>query len=125
MYAYYSGDISKYQLLEIRNEKDEIIKEGSITTDINYIFYSSSKLNENYHFFIYDELNDNKIELNITYGYPEIGLDNEDEKYIKNEQKREVKDKKKEEKNSNENIENNNSNIIKQTILVIIILFLF
>ena len=125
MYAYYSGDISKYQLLEIRNEKDEIIKEGSITTDINYIFYSSSKLNENYHFFIYDELNDNKIELNITYGYPEIGLDNEDEKYIKNEQKREDEDKKKEEKNSNENIENNNSNIIKQTILVIIILFLF
>ena len=133
MYAYYSGDIKKYKLLEIRNDKDEIIKEGSITTDINYIFYTSSKLNENYHFFIYDELNDNKIELNITYGYPENGLDDEDEKYVNDEKMREEENKKKEdeekktkeeEKNSNENIESNNSNILKQTILGIIILLL-
>jgi len=78
MYAYYFGVITKDKTLEIQNEKNEVIKEGSITKDINYIFYSSPKLNEDYRFYLYDKINDNKTELNVTFNYPENGIDNED-----------------------------------------------
>ena len=78
MYAYHFGVITKNKLLEIQNEKNEVIKEGSITKDINYIFYSSPKLNEDYRFYLYDEINGNKTKLNVTFNYPENGIDNED-----------------------------------------------
>ena len=78
MYAYHFGVITKNKLLEIQNEKNEIIKEGSITNDINYIFYSSPKLNEDYRFYLYDEINGNKTKLNVSFNYPENGIDNED-----------------------------------------------
>ena len=78
MYAYHFGVITKNKLLEIQNEKNEVIKEGSITKDINYIFYSSPKLNEDYQFYLYDEINGNKTKLNISFNYPENGIDNED-----------------------------------------------
>ena len=66
MYAYHFGVITKNKLLEIQNEKNEVIKGGSITKDINYIFYSSPKLNEDYRFYLYDEINGNKTELNVN-----------------------------------------------------------
>jgi hypothetical protein len=78
MYAYHFGVITKNKLLEIQNEKNEVIKGGSITKDINYIFYSSPKLNEDYRFYLYDEINGNKTKLNVTFNYPENGIDNED-----------------------------------------------
>ena len=78
MYAFYFGVITKDKILEIQNEKNEVIKEGSITKDINYIFYSSPKLNEDYRFYLYDVINDNKTQLNVTFSYPENGIDNED-----------------------------------------------
>ena len=78
MYAYYFGVITKDKTLEIQNEKNEVIKEGGITKDINYIFYSSPKLNEDYKFYLLDEINGNKTELNVTFSFPENGIDNED-----------------------------------------------
>ena len=78
MYAYYFGVITKDKTLEIQNEKNEVIKEGGITKDINYIFYSSPKLNEDYKFYLIDEINGNKTELNVTFSFPENGIDNED-----------------------------------------------
>ena len=78
MYAYYFGVITKDKTLEIQNEKNEVIKEGGITKDINYIFYSSPKLNEDYKFYLLDDINGNKTELNVTFEYPQNGIDNED-----------------------------------------------
>ena len=79
-YAYYAGSITKNKLLQIKNENNEVVKQGTITKDINYIFYASLKLNENYKFYIYDEQNKEE-ELNVVFGNPENGEDNEDEKY--------------------------------------------
>jgi len=81
MYAFYSGAITKDKILEIKNEKDELVKEGYIDRDITYIFYTSPKLNEDYNFYLYDKTNDLKEKLNITFNYPENGLDDEDVKY--------------------------------------------
>ena len=72
MYAYYKGSISKDKTLIIKNENNEVVKEGKITKDINYIFYSSLKLNKNYRFYI-----DSK-EYTFTFGTPESGEDDED-----------------------------------------------
>lgn len=83
MYGFCSGMISKDKKLEILDENNQIVKEGNITKDINYIFYTSLKLNEQYHFYIFDEI-ENKTELNITYGRPPEGEDDEDKKYNKN-----------------------------------------
>ena len=66
--------------MQIKNENNEVVKQGTITKDINYIFYASLKLNENYKFYIYDEQNKEE-ELSVVFGNPENGEDNEDEKY--------------------------------------------
>ena len=76
MYAYYKGDITEGKTLVIKNENNEVVKEGKITKDINYIFFSSLKLNENYHFYINDE--NSSTELTFTFGKPESGEDDED-----------------------------------------------
>ena len=77
MYAYYSGAITKDKTLKIKNENNEVVKEGEITKDINYIFFSSFKLNQNYKFYIYDQ-SGNETQLTFTFGNPESGEDDED-----------------------------------------------
>jgi hypothetical protein len=110
MYAYYHGKIQKNKLLEIYNEKDEVVKTGKITKDINYIFYSSQKLNENYKFYISDETNQ-KNPLKVTFNNPTKGLDTEDTNYNK--------------KNDGDDIKKvSSSNHLKITILGIILLSL-
>ena len=76
MYAYYKGDITQGKTLVIKDENNEVVKEGQITKDINYIFYSTLKLNENYHFYVNDE--NSSTELTFTFGTPESGEDDED-----------------------------------------------
>jgi hypothetical protein len=78
MYAYYIGDIEENQILEITNEKNEVVKEGFITKKIDYIFYTSPTINENYHFYLIDEKNDNRTELTVIFEYPESGEDDDD-----------------------------------------------
>ena len=149
MYAYYSGIIEENKLLEITNEKNEIVKEGRITKKINYIFYSSPIINENYHFYIIDESNNNKTELNFKFGHPESGDDDEDlkkvyydeykddydEKKINEEEKDNNDDDKKDDKENkekennndgkNETKEENFSLFLKSSILYISLFLLF
>ena len=114
MYAYYIGTIEENKILEIRNEKNEIVKEGFITKTIDYIFYTSPDINENYHFYIIDERADNRTELNVIYEYPESGDDSEDifkEYYDNYKDDYEVnEDDKKCDENDNENKENDENN---------------
>ena len=77
LYAYYKSSITKDKTLLIKDENNELVKEGQITKDINYIFYSSLKLNENYHFYVVDS-SGSQTELNMNYGTPESGEDDED-----------------------------------------------
>ena len=77
MYAYYSGAITKDKTLRIKNENGEVVKEGEITKDINYIFFSSLKLNSSYKFYITDS-SGTESELKFTFGQPESGDDDED-----------------------------------------------
>ena len=93
LYAFYDGDtVSVNSKLEIRNDKNEIIKQKIVDKDIDYIFYTSPKLNENYHFYIYDENGDNKYELELIYDYPNEGEDDQDLDYInENKEKKEKK----------------------------------
>ena len=83
IYGFYSGNIEKDKKLEIKDENNKIIKEANITKDVNYIFYTSLQLNEKYHFYIKEILGNNETELNITFGMPEKGKDNEDIYYKK------------------------------------------
>ena len=116
MYAYYAGAITKNKLLEIINEKDELVKEARITKDINYIFYSSPKLNNNYHFYITDDDSNVKSSLNVTFNMPEKGDDSEDNNYNEGNNNKED--------NKNEENKTNSSNYIKLSIVGIILLIL-
>ena len=83
MYGYFFGIVKKDKKLEIFDDNNQLVNEGYITKDINYIFYTSLKLNENYHFYIIDESTNNRTELEIVYGFPEEGEDDEDTFYKK------------------------------------------
>ena len=72
MYAYYAGNISKDKSLVIKNGDNVVIKEETITKNINYIFYSSLNLDKNYHFYI------GGSEYTFTYGQPTSGDDDQD-----------------------------------------------
>ena len=76
MYAFYSGNIKKNQTLEIKDENDKYVNGGEITKDINYIFYTSSDLNEKYVFNLIDSTG-KKDTLNVTFGNPKNGVDDE------------------------------------------------
>ena len=80
-YAFHSGVITKDKKLEILDENEKLVKNGEITKDINYIFYSSLNLNENYKFYLTDEINKTKTKLNMTFGDPKQGEDDEDIKF--------------------------------------------
>ena len=77
MYAYYKGSISKGKTLRIRNGSNEVVKEGEITKDINYIFYSSLDLNKNYKFYICDS-SGRETAYTFVFGTPTSGEDDED-----------------------------------------------
>ena len=86
MYAYYASAITKNKILKIKDENNNVVKQGNITKDINYIFYSSLELNENFTFYIIDE-NNNESKLNVKFGKPPEGEDDEDRHDKKNHQK--------------------------------------
>ena len=77
MYAYYSGSISKDKTLKIKDENNNVVKEGEITKDINYIFFSSLKLNKNFSFYTIDS-SGKETKLSVTFGTPTSGEDDED-----------------------------------------------
>ena len=126
LYCFSVDAISKNHLLQIRNEKDEIVRSEMIYKDISYIFYSHAKLNNKYSFYIYDE-DDNEEKLNITCDYLEQGEDDEDvvyntqkkeekeekEKAEKEKEEKEEKEKRSEEKNKEQNDKKNDENNIE------------
>ena len=77
LYAYYSGDIKKNKILKIKDKNKKVVKQGNITKDINYIFFSSLNLNKDYKFYLYDE-NNTEVLLDITFGKPPAGKDDDD-----------------------------------------------
>jgi hypothetical protein len=93
MYAFYSGNVKKDQKLLIKDESGKVVKEGSITKNINYIFYSSILLNEYYRFYIVGE-DKKENELIFEFGYPEKGLDDQDKYEIDDEKTNSVENKK-------------------------------
>ena len=54
MYGVYIGAITENKIIQIRNEKNEVVKEGYINKDVDYIFYCSPEINENYKFILID-----------------------------------------------------------------------
>ena len=97
MYAFYDGKVSKNQKLLIRDESGKVVKEGYITKNINYIFYSSILLNKYYRFYIIGE-DEKENELIFDFGYPERGLDDLDTYYIGEEKDNNLEEKKGKEK---------------------------
>ena len=104
-YAFYQAPtqtvISKGQKLEILDEKDKLVKEGEITKDINYIFYTSKKLNEKYTFNLIDK-KDKKTTLEMTFGDPVEGEDDLDRIFNEKPDDKDKKDKKDKEKDEDE-----------------------
>ena len=82
MYAYYSGNIQKNKILEILDGKEKYANGGTITKDINYIFYTSSELNEDYTFYLIDEEKNERTQLNMIFGVPKDDVDDEDKQYL-------------------------------------------
>ena len=86
LYAYYKENINKTKILQILNEKDEIIKEGNITKNIDYIFYTSPKLNFNYTLKIFNPDGSNEEKFKFSFGNSTIEINNENprksKKYI-------------------------------------------
>ena len=93
MYAFYNGKVSKNQKLLIKDESGKVVKEGYITKNINYIFYSSILLNEYYKFYIVGE-DEKENELVFVFGNPEKGLDDLDNYENSDEKVNNVEDKK-------------------------------
>ena len=132
MYAFYSGVISKDKELEILDENNKKVNGGIITKDINYIFYTSLKLNEKYTFNLIDGKNNNqKTKLNITYGTPIKGEDDLDKNFKKgdkddkNEDDKNGKDNENEGGNKNETKSNYSKNLKTTILSIFIILILF
>ena len=76
MYAYYSAAVTKNKTIKVKNESGEVVREGRITKDINYMFYSSPNLNKNYKFYLVED-NGSETQYTFTFGNPTSGTDDE------------------------------------------------
>ena len=76
MYAYYSAAVTKDKTIKVKNESGEVVREGRITKDINYMFYSSPNLNKNYKFYLVED-NGSETHYTFTFGNPTSGTDDE------------------------------------------------
>ena len=76
MYAYYSSAVTKDKTIKVKNESGEVVREGRITKDINYMFYSSPNLNKNYKFYLVGD-NGSETQYTFTFGNPTSGTDDE------------------------------------------------
>ena len=100
-YCFYEGKVVDNPKLIIKNEKNKVVKEERITKNITYIFYSSSKINKDYHFYLVDK-NDTETELKITCDYLEQGEDIDDINFGNHEEKKDEENK----SDDNQNEEN-------------------
>ena len=124
MYAYYTHKISANNIIKIKNEKNDIIKEVTLPKTVSYTFFTCKELNKNYKFYL-DDKSRSETELTFNFGNPNSGLDDQDTKTddeAKNETKIEIippkgrggnKDEKIDDQNNNED-----ANSYKTTIIV-------
>ena len=76
MYAYYAQAVTKDKTIKVKNENGEVVREGRITKDINYMFYSSPSLNQNYKFYLVDD-SGSETQYTFSFGNPTSGTDDE------------------------------------------------
>ena len=80
MSAYYSNSIQPTKKLIIKNGSGEIVKEGNITKKIDYIFYTSPKLDKNYKLYICNSDGSNEKEYSFSFANAKGGSDDQDSK---------------------------------------------
>ena len=78
MYAYYSQSITKNKILKIKNGNGDIVKEGNITKNIDYIFYTSPDLDNKHELYIYDSNGSSEKKYSLTFKNPTSGSDDQD-----------------------------------------------
>ena len=78
MYAYYSQSISKNKILKIKNGDGDIVKQGNITKNIDYIFYTSPDLDNKHELYICDSNGSNEKKYSLTFKNPTSGSDDQD-----------------------------------------------
>ena len=76
VYAYYSSAVTKDKTIKVKNESGKVVREGRITKDINYMFYSSPNLNKNYKFYLVED-NGSETQYTFSFGNPANGTDDE------------------------------------------------
>ena len=116
MYAYYAQAVTKDKTIKIKDESGEVVREGRITKDINYMFYSSPNLNEDYKFYLVDD-NGSETEYTFTFGTPTSGTNDEQNGKSKSENG------KTEDDVDDRNGSNSSSEFLMTTILSIFLLF--
>ena len=116
MYAYYAQAVTKDKTIKIKDESGEVVREGRITKDINYMFYSSPNLNEDYKFYLVDD-NGSETEYTFTFGTPTSGTNDEQNGNSKSENG------KTEDDVDDRNGSNSSSEFLMTTILSIFLLF--
>ena len=92
----------------------KIVKQGYITKNIDYIFYTSSDLNENYKLYISDNDGNNERQYTFKFASPTSGADDQDNRKDDGGADRSDEEQSDEGKNgSNQNGENNDGNSTK------------
>ena len=115
MYAYYDQAVIKDKTIKVKDESGEVVREGRITKDINYMFYSSPNLNEDYKFYLVDD-NGSETEYTFTFGTPTSGTNDDQDGNSKSEKG------KKEDDADDRNGSNSSSEFLMTTILSIFLL---
>ena len=78
MCAYYSQSITKNKILKIKNGDGDIVKQGNITKNIDYIFYTSPDLDNKHELYICDSNGSNEKKYSLTFKNPTSGSDDQD-----------------------------------------------
>jgi len=116
MYAYYAQSVTKDKTIKVVDENGEVVREGRITKDVNYIFYSSPNLNENYKFYLIDD-NNSETQYTFTFGTPSSDTSGKQDGNSKSENG------KKEDNADDKNESNSSSQFLMTTIISIFLLF--
>ena len=68
LYAYFNESIKENRIVKILNEKNVIVKEENITKNIDYIFYTSPYLNQNYSLNIFNPIDNSEKTYILHFG---------------------------------------------------------
>ena len=80
MYAYCSQSISKNKMIKIKDGDGDIVKQGNITKNIDYIFYTSPDLDNKHELYICDSNGSNEKKYSLTFKNPTSGSDDQDKR---------------------------------------------